>query len=768
MSSSTEPSTEDKPEFLIAFETAGVAPETIEKALPTLREIRTAHPDDETERLREIHKQCPELVNEFLDTLKNIKEWSSPSPVFETALNLREILDTEDPRITALVADPQSDALLIEWWASSWDVPNGKGELYSLLGEMGQIGVDMSLLRKVETINSNMVASSDNLDDFATNTEPDTLYKQIKKQLPELLDDLVERVLTWLNQPALEDENNSTVDPASKIQAVLHFIVTSLESDYDDDIPLKAITRDERSLPFLEWAFSNELMSTYDVVQRLFEISTPEALEVLFNWVEHEDPHSSLPSGSWGRIDDSGFISIIQGFSELADGNPRIQALFAQLWKASYRYYRLSPDEVAIYRVDSRVKAEDVASYLWEMGHPDGKALLTDTIKENDPENWHRVNVAIDYLGLFGDAESLDLLLDLFINERDEDGGTIVLIGDRPLTHEDQRPSRIAIIGTSLSKLVAFKGIQLETVADKLFTRIETAGLTRADLRSDWIAMAGSIMAKGALPDGRYKSFVDYLMDRAYKQKDNANASGILADFLKTYTESDTAAVEAVKKYEAEHNISGQDLKNLRISLGNEEAIEPLVKVLRDNLDNNFQKYINDLNDKTQERWLQTIEDARRGFYARMIMSIIVFGVGIFLVLASSYQFLFGNATGESLFGPGISFVAGLGTMFAVIYTGPLKEIRKSVNDLGSANMAFISYIHRVLEISNSFSYLYLKQKIDFDEMEKSSVLLEQAMRDTIYMLYLNPDDPASVRDIRNPTPPSIPRARSISPDAGP
>jgi len=67
-----------------------------------------------------------------------------------------------------------------------------------------------------------------------------------------------------------------------------------------------------------------------------------------------------------------------------------------------------------------------------------------------------------------------------------------------------------------------------------------------------------------------------------------------------------------------------------------------------------------------------------------------------------------------------------------VIYSGPLKEIRQSVNDLGIANASFIAYVHPVLEISHTFSFYYLQQQITFQEMEKSSKLIQEAMFDTI------------------------------------
>jgi hypothetical protein len=170
----------------------------------------------------------------------------------------------------------------------------------------------------------------------------------------------------------------------------------------------------------------------------------------------------------------------------------------------------------------------------------------------------------------------------------------------------------------------------------------------------------------------------------------------------------------------------------LRIAIGGDTAIDSVMGILKTNLEKYFQKPIHTLNSDTHHNWKKTIQYAQYGFMIRMIMSTVVFIVGILLLGLSSYEFFLGDKTGDELFGVGISFVAGLGTMLTVVYTGPLKQIRESVNDLGIASAAFIAYVHRVLEISHTFSYYYLNQKITFEEMEKSSELIDKAMKNTI------------------------------------
>jgi hypothetical protein len=115
-----------------------------------------------------------------------------------------------------------------------------------------------------------------------------------------------------------------------------------------------------------------------------------------------------------------------------------------------------------------------------------------------------------------------------------------------------------------------------------------------------------------------------------------------------------------------------------------------------------------------------------------MVMSIVVFALGVVLVVASSAQFLFGDLDTTAAWGTGGTFVGGLTTMLLVTYSGPLKDIRQSMSDLGSATVAFIGYVHQVLQISHTFTALYLRDRITFDDLDKSSKLLRDATRDTI------------------------------------
>lgn len=233
-----------------------------------------------------------------------------------------------------------------------------------------------------------------------------------------------------------------------------------------------------------------------------------------------------------------------------------------------------------------------------------------------------------------------------------------------------------------------------------------------------------------SLTDFLIRKAVVYSLGSLENREDHRMTALLAKLIIASVGESVTLANFRLDKFLQKSNLTGHDVRLLRFE------ISPLLQAFQ----NDFQLPIARLNDETQVTWGKTIQEAQRGFVVRMRMSIAAFVVGIVLVVLSSWKVIFGNVEAAQLWGPGISFAGGITTMLLTIYSGPLKEIRRSVNDLGSANVAFIAYIHRVLQISHTFAYHYLNGKIEFEQMEKSSDLIEKAMNSTIDRLETQKD----------------------------
>ncbi|MBT3320762.1 MAG: HEAT repeat domain-containing protein [Anaerolineae bacterium] len=143
------------------------------------------------------------------------------------------------------------------------------------------------------------------------------------------------------------------------------------------------------------------------------------------------------------------------------------------------------------------------------------------------------------------------------------------------------------------------------------------------------------------------------------------------------------------------------------------------------------------LTTRTMKEWETTVAQAKSGFAARLWMNIIMFSLGVSLTLVSIFLLLSNNLAGlESFFGIGTSLLAGIITMASTLFFGPLREIAKSVADVGVINTTLIGYIHRILQISHTFEYLYLTQRIDLESLRTLNKHIDDATQKTADNLF--------------------------------
>lgn len=292
--------------------------------------------------------------------------------------------------------------------------------------------------------------------------------------------------------------------------------------------------------------------------------------------------------------------------------------------------------------------------------------------------------------------------------------------------------------------------------ADEILAALQASRKARHEIDA---AAAVAFIADARRPPGdRWGDRVaegieEFLIERALNAP--PKMVGVLAAMLQAGAGGRRDKVaDLIRRYEEEHGVAADALKPLRIEIGGSEALEPVVEVLQRNLEENFEAPISELNATTKSMWEDTIRSAQFGFKARMWMSIGIFVVGTALLIASASRVVLADDL-SNLGGPLVSLAIGLGMMVFVVYRGPLREIRQSVNDLGTASAAFIAYVHRVLEISHTFSFYYLNNRIDFAAMERSSALIRDAMRETVALLEKDYDirGEAGAYQLRPPSP---------------
>jgi len=265
-----------------------------------------------------------------------------------------------------------------------------------------------------------------------------------------------------------------------------------------------------------------------------------------------------------------------------------------------------------------------------------------------------------------------------------------------------------------------------------LIRLLEQGSLTRGDLDAGSLIYA--VTPPGIGPAQIASKQASFLIEAADLRKHDPRMTDLLADLLiAAMGGNPTRAGHEINAYETAHKMPRGSMEELREAVGGEPALSEITAKLQGDLETYFQKPISELNSKTIKMWETIISGAQLGFFVRLVMSSVVFLVVVTLVAVSAYKIFDSNNLNQ---GTLFSFVSGLICMFLIIYSGPLKDIRQSIADLGTANAAFIGYVHQVLEASHTFSFFYTKEQKRLDrELHESSTLIHEAMKDAIEAL---------------------------------
>jgi hypothetical protein len=322
---------------------------------------------------------------------------------------------------------------------------------------------------------------------------------------------------------------------------------------------------------------------------------------------------------------------------------------------------------------------------------------------------------AVDGLGQIGGPEALRLLCRALVTETD-------------YSVQSKLATVLKTLGTWQERVSQF-------VESCRASHVQRAGM------NEKLFIEALSPSEEELADNRFL-LPDTLIEQARDQDERV--SSILAQLIIASAGDSRLAGERLSVYEKKHGLAPDALNRLRIEMGGTAALQPLIGPReQQGLETYFQIPVQRLNDRTQAQWENTIKFAQWGFVLRMVMSVGVFVGGCILLWASSVKILSGELDQAKLWGPGISFVSGLGSMLLIIYTGPLKEIRRSIMDLGASSAAFIAYVHRVLQVSHTFSLYYLRASVTLEDVNKSCQLINNSMRDTIEMLKETGEKPA-------------------------
>jgi hypothetical protein len=231
----------------------------------------------------------------------------------------------------------------------------------------------------------------------------------------------------------------------------------------------------------------------------------------------------------------------------------------------------------------------------------------------------------------------------------------------------------------------------------------------------------GAAESLGSTNDRQRLEVARMLIDEARTQHSDHRIVELCAGLILGIGRSQGQAAQLIDQVAQDGNIHEKELRPLRVELGGEAAMRPIL----DQLEAAIGKQLKPLRQKTLEDWNKATKAANSGFTARLVT------VGLAITVAAAWQALSGDK-GAALIGPGASLAAGLGSMFAVIYSGPINNIRESVSNLTQASVGFITFMHR-LEFTTSFASAEIANgRMNPDSLKQTCDSLERAADDAI------------------------------------
>jgi hypothetical protein len=355
--------------------------------------------------------------------------------------------------------------------------------------------------------------------------------------------------------------------------------------------------------------------------------------------------------------------------------------------------------------------------------HADIKGLAQDELNANAQLSWDSAIAQLDeaawvdgllyasvsiLAGLAGkvqDPSGLDELWAAYLYRTHVQGGQELAAQLGGVLHS--LPDRLAIL-TALSNLLMDKGYSLDAQDPHQLA---------------WVAAVKDEEAAARL-------LLKPLEDGAL----NARGVEVAAFLIKSLTGSADAAGALVNRIALDSPLDESGLRNLRVLIGGLVAMGPILEQQNVLVRKDFLKAVSQGTRQIDTAWRSTVQSAQGAFTAKLWMSILVFGVGLCITVVSAWQVIFNGAAGQ-LWGPAVSMAAGLGAMLTVVYSRPLREIARSVIELGTACAAMSAFVARVAEVNYAFASQYSRGQLDSLGVKSYGDLLDEAARDALAVL---------------------------------
>ncbi len=186
-------------------------------------------------------------------------------------------------------------------------------------------------------------------------------------------------------------------------------------------------------------------------------------------------------------------------------------------------------------------------------------------------------------------------------------------------------------------------------------------------------------------------------------------------------------ANQVVRAYQDEHHLPAIRFKHLLAEMNNILTSDEWAT----RLETTFQTPLKETEKQIHAMWQASIRSVLDGMILRRRLSAALFIVSFVTIVVALGLFISADTGLAAL----LTLLGLVLLITAVFYSGPVRDTKKTLMDIGVANAVYAAYVQRTLEISNGFTRLYLQGELNSKEIEKSNRLIGEAMKEAVNAL---------------------------------
>ncbi len=221
-------------------------------------------------------------------------------------------------------------------------------------------------------------------------------------------------------------------------------------------------------------------------------------------------------------------------------------------------------------------------------------------------------------------------------------------------------------------------------------------------------------------------------MSYAAVNQRNKRLAGILAALVvESCGHSLYRAGQCLTDYLRAHPNDADKLNLLREEINSLLMPPELLKTLAES----YEQPLETLQKEVRSNWAKSVGSAQFGLYVRLIVGAVVsMGVAVagVCLLVQGIQGLSDTA----VWLPTVHIVLGLFLLlFPLVYRGPVRDFQQMMADIGTANTVYATFTQQRLHISHHHAALSLQNRLTMAELQESSQLLGNAMKEAVQTL---------------------------------